>query len=151
MQRAVSDSDIIIHLAKLNELILIKELFGCAHIPEYVESEMVRYQYDETGVIEEAIREGILKVHETNESRAKELAKRYGIHIGEGHVKELAEKLNAGLFLSNEKKVHIAAKIEGFSVTGSIGIILRSATLNYLTADEAAGLLEKLRGDEFSI
>lgn len=151
MQQAVSDSDVIIHLAKLNELILIKELYGCAHIPEYVQSEIVRYQYDEAGMIEEAIQQGILNVHETNESRAKERAKRYGIHIGEGHVKELAEKLNAGIFLSNEKKVRVAAKIEGFSVTGSIGVILRSVTLNYLTAEEAVKLLEKLRGDEFRI
>ncbi|MDP2841438.1 MAG: hypothetical protein Q8O17_04085 [Candidatus Methanoperedens sp.] len=101
MQRAVSDSDVIIHLAKLNELILIKKLYGCAHIPEYVESEIVCYQYDVTGMIEEAIHQGIFKVLETSESRAKELAKRYGIHIGEGHVKELAEKLDAKIFLSN--------------------------------------------------
>lgn len=151
MQRAVSDSDVIIHLAKLNVLVLIKELYGCAHIPEYVESEIVRYQHDDTGVIEEAIRLGILKVHETSERRAKGLAKRYGIHIGEGHVKELAENLDANIFLSNEKKVRIAAKMEGFPVAGSIGIILRSVTLKYLTVEEAAGLLEKLRGDEFRI
>src|SRR3990170_1137933 len=94
---------------------------------------------------------GKLKVHETRESRAKGLAKRYGIHIGEGHVKELAEKLNARIFLSNERKVRIAAKMEGFSVAGSIGIILRSVTLKYLTEEEAAGLLEKLGGDEFRI
>lgn len=123
MQLAVSDSDVIIHLAKLNELRLI----------------------------EEAIRLGILTVHETSESKAKGLAKRYGIHIGEGHVKELAEKLDASIFLSNEKKVRIAAKMEGFPVAGSIGIILRSMNLKYLTAEEAAGLLEKLRGDEFRI
>lgn len=41
MQRAVSDSDVIIHLAKLNELTLIRELYGCAYIPEYVEFEIV--------------------------------------------------------------------------------------------------------------
>src|SRR3989337_2590267 len=107
----VSDSDVIIHLAKLNELILIKELYGCAHIPEYVESEIVHHQHDDTGVIEDAIHLGILKVHKTRESRAKGLAKRYGIHIGEGHVKELAEKLDARIFLSNERKVRIAAKM----------------------------------------
>ncbi|GFO98224.1 uncharacterized protein ig2599ANME_2447 [groundwater metagenome] len=151
MQLAVSDSDVIIHLAKLNELTLIKELYGCAHIPEYVKSEMVRYQYAEADLIEEAVGQEILKVHETSDRGAKELAKRYGIHIGEGHVKELAEKLNAGIFLSNEKKVRIAAKIEGFTVAGTIGVILRSVTQNLLTVKEAVGLLEKLRGEEFRI
>ena len=32
MQRVVSDADVIIQLAKLNELNLIKELYECAHI-----------------------------------------------------------------------------------------------------------------------
>ncbi len=82
MQRAVIDSDVIIHLAKLNELTLIRELYGCAYIPEYVEFEIVRYQYDEANLINEAIHQEILKVHKTSENRAKELAKKYGIHVG---------------------------------------------------------------------
>jgi predicted nucleic acid-binding protein len=64
----VSDSDVIIHLAKLNELTLISELYGGAYIPEYVESEMVNYQYDEAGLIKDAIQQGILKVHKAIDS-----------------------------------------------------------------------------------
>jgi predicted nucleic acid-binding protein len=151
MQPAVSDSDVIIHLAKLNELPLIKELYGCANIPEYVKSEIVRYKYKEAELIEVAIDQGILKVHKTSDMGAKKLAKRYGIHTGEGHVKVLAEKMKAGIFLSNEKKVRIAAKTEGFIVDGSIGVILRSVTQNLLTMKEATGLLEEVRGEEFRI
>lgn len=151
MQRAVSDSDVIIHLAKLNELTLIRELYGCAYIPEYVEFEIVRYQYDEANLINEAIHQEILKVHKTSESRAKELAKKYGIHVGEGHVKELAEKMKVKIFLSNEKKVRAAARIEGFTVAGTVGVILRGVTENFLRVEEAVGLLEKLRGEEFRI
>ena len=125
MQRAVSDSDVIIHLAKLNELNLIKELYECAHIPRYVELEMVRCQYDEVGIIEEAVRHGVLKVYETDDSKARSIAERHGIHIGEAHVKVLAEELHAEIFLSNERKVRIVAKSEGFSVVGTIGIVLR--------------------------
>ncbi|CAG0988399.1 hypothetical protein FLAV_02165 [Flavobacteriales bacterium] len=151
MQPAVSDSDVIIHLAKLNELRLIKELYGCSNIPEYVRSEIVHYQYNETGLIEEAIEQKILKVHKTRDKRAREIAKRYGIHIGEGHVKELAERLKAEIFLSNEKKVRNAAKTEGFIVVGTIGVILRSVTQNLLIAKEAIRLLEELKGEEFRI
>ncbi len=151
MQPVVSDSDVIIHLAKLNELRLIKELYRCANISEYVRSEIVRYQYNETDLIEGAIDQGILKVHKTGDKRARELAKRYSIHTGEGHVKELAERLKAGIFLSNEKKVRVAAKIEGFAVVGTIGVILSSVTKNLLTAKEAIGLLEELKGEEFRI
>ena len=42
--------------------------------------------------------------------RVKDIVKEYNIHIGEGHVKGLAEKLNARIFLSNERKVRLVAK-----------------------------------------
>ncbi len=151
MRPAVSDSDVIIHLAKLNELTLIKKLYGCANIPEYVASEIVHYQYKEAELIEVAIDQGILKVHKTSDIGAKKLAKRYGIHAGEGHVKELAEKLKAEIFLSNEKKVRIAAKTEGFTVVGTIGVILRSTTQDLLTVNETKELFERLKGEDFRI
>jgi len=77
MQRVVSDSDVLIHLAKLNELILIKKLYGGAYIPRYGELEMRRYQYDEIGIIEDVIQQGILKVYETDDSIASSIAKEY--------------------------------------------------------------------------
>jgi hypothetical protein len=64
-----------------------------------------RYQYDEVSIIEEAVRHGILNVYETDDGKARSIAGRYGIHIGEAHVKELAEELHAEIFLSNERKV----------------------------------------------
>jgi len=151
MQRVVSDSDVIIHLAKLNKLDLIRELYECAHIPRYVELEMVRYQYDEVGIIEEAVRHGVLNVYETDDSKARSIAGRYGIHIGEAHVKELAEELHAEIFLSNERKVRIAAKKEGFFVAGTVGVILRGMNQGCLTKEEAIKLLNKLKTSEFRI
>jgi predicted nucleic acid-binding protein len=151
MQRVVSDSDLIIHLAKLNKLDLIRELYEYAHIPRYVELEMVRYQYDEVGIIEEAVRHGVLKVYETDDSKARSIAGRYGIHIGEAHVKGLAEELHAEIFLSNERKVRIAAKEEGFFVAGTVGVILRGANQGCLTKEEAIRLLNKLKTSGFRI
>jgi predicted nucleic acid-binding protein len=151
MQRVVSDSDVIIHLAKLNKLDLIRELYECAQIPRYVELEMVRYQYDEVGIIEEAVRHGVLKVYETGDSKARSIAGRYGIHIGEAHVKVLAEELHAEIFLSNERRVRIAAKEEGFFVAGTVGVILRGMNQGCLTKEEAIKLLNKLKASEFRI
>ncbi|MGB3457784.1 MAG: DUF3368 domain-containing protein [Halobacteriota archaeon] len=151
MQRVVSDADVIIQLAKLNELNLIKELYECAHIPRYVELEMVRCQYEEVGIIEEAVRHGVLKVYETDDSKARSIAERHGIHIGEAHVKGLAEELHIKIFLSNERKVRIAAKGEGFFVAGTIGIILRGMNQGCLTKGRAIKLLNKLKAREFRI
>ena len=151
MQRVVSDSDVIIHLAKLKKLDLIRELYECAQIPRYVELEMVRYQYDEVGIIEEAVRHVVLKVYETDDSKARSIAGRYGIHIGEAHVKVLAEELHAEIFLSNERRVRIAAKEERFFVAGTVGIILRGMNQGCLTKEEAIKLLNKLKASGFRI
>ncbi|MCL0088693.1 hypothetical protein M1N87_02640 [Dehalococcoidia bacterium] len=151
MQRVVSDSDVIIHLAKLNKLELIRELYEYAHIPKYVELELVRYQYDEVGIIEEAVCHGVLKVYETDNSKARSIAGRYGIHVGESHVKALAEELHANLFLSNERKVRIAAKEEGFQVAGTVGVILRGVSQGCLTKEDGIKLLNKLKASGFRI
>ncbi|MGB7533868.1 MAG: DUF3368 domain-containing protein [Halobacteriota archaeon] len=149
--RVVSDADVIIHLAKLNELILIRKPYECAHIPRYVELELVRYQHDETRIIEDAVRQKILKVYETDDSRARSIAERYNIHIGEAHVKVLAEEIRADIFFSNEKKVRIVAKKEGFSVVGTIGVILKGMHQGYLTEEDTLKLLNKLKASEFRI
>lgn len=151
MHPVVSDSDVIIHLAKLNELKLLNELFGYVNIPRYVESEIVHDQNNEVIVIKEAINKGILNVHNTDERKAIKIAKRHGIHIGESHVKELAERVKAKVFLSNEKKVRIAAKSEGFTAVGTIGVILCGVTKNILTKEDAIGLLYILKTKEFRV
>jgi predicted nucleic acid-binding protein len=151
MQRVVSDSDVIIHLAKLNELNIIRELYMCVHIPRYIELEMVRYQYDEVPIIEKTVRQGVLRVYETEDSKARSIAGRYRIHIGEAHVKVLAEELHAEIFLSNERKVRIVAKSEGFSVVGTIGIVLRGVNHGYFTKEHAQEMLKNLKASDFRI
>jgi len=149
--RVVSDSDVVIHLAKLNKLSLIREIYGHIFIPKYVEKEIINWQYDEVDVIKSAICEDVLRVRETNEERANMISEKYRIHKGEAHAKELAERLSANTFLSNERKVRIVAKKEGFSVAGTIGLILRGVVKNYITKNEATKLLNRLKTSEFRV
>jgi uncharacterized protein len=119
----VSDADVIIHLSKLRKLSLLRLLYSEIAIPKYVETEI-------TGKANEDIKVALgsfLRVHPTSSENADKIAKRHGIHTGEAHVKALGEKLDAQLFLSNERKVRLAAKEEGFKVAGTIGIILKAA------------------------
>ncbi len=73
------------------------------------------------------------------------------IHIGEAHVKVLGEELHAEIFLSNERRVRIAAKEEGFFVAGTVGVILRGMNQGCLTKEEAIKLLNKLKASGFRI
>lgn len=147
----VSDSDVIIHLAKLDKLDLLEELYGEVGIPRYIKGEIVSCQYSEVEVIKDAINRGSLKVYETDKNKAKDIVKRHGIHIGEAHVKELGANLHAGIFLSNERKVRLAAVAENFTVVGTIGTILRATNQGFLSGEKAVKLVKKLKASEFRI
>ncbi|MBI4823188.1 MAG: DUF3368 domain-containing protein [Nitrospirae bacterium] len=144
---AVSDADVIIHLSKLNKLSLLQSLYTEIAIPEYIKLEILSKDNPE---IQEAIN-SFIKVLETSKDKAEAIARKHGIHFGEGHVKALGEKLKASLFLSNERKVRKAAKEEGFVVTGTIGIILRSVKEGLIDKPEAVSLLGKMKAQDFRI
>lgn len=59
--------------------------------------------------------------------------------------------MKATLFLSNERKVRIAAKEEGFMVAGTIGVILKAVKKGLLDRTEALSLLERMKSEDFRI
>jgi predicted nucleic acid-binding protein len=143
----VSDADVIIHLSKLDKLSLLLSLYTEVAIPEYIKSEILNKNNQE---IQKAI-DSFLKVFVTSKDKAEDIARKYGIHIGEGHVKALGEELKASLFLSNERKVKRAAKEERFVVAGTIGIILKSVKDGLIDKAEARSLFERMRTKDFRI
>ncbi len=145
--RVVSDADILIHLSKLGKLSLLQSLYTEVAIPEYIKSEILGK--DDKNILK-AI-DSFLKVFVISKDKPAKIAKRHGIHVGEGHVKALGEYLKASLFLSNERKVRQAAKEEGFTVVGTIGIILKAAKSGLVDKSEAISLLEKMKAEDFRI
>lgn len=143
----VSDADVLIHLSKLEKLSLLKLLYNEVAIPEYVKTEILRKDHKE---LQKAFN-SFLRTYQTSGEKAEEIAKNHGIHTGEAHVKTLGERLNATLFLSNERKVRKAAKSEGFIVVGTIGIILKSLKTGIIEKSEAVALLEKMKAEDFRI
>ncbi len=145
--RVVSDADVIIHLSKLEKLSLLQSLYNEVAVPEYVKSEIL---IKEDAAIQRAFN-SFLKVFAISKTKAAVIAKEHNIHIGEAHVKLLGEELKATLFLSNERKVRKAAKEEGFTVVGTIGIILKAVKNELIDMPEAISLLEKMKAQDFRI
>ena len=143
----VSDADVIIHLSTLKKLSLLQSLYTEVSIPEYVKSEITSKNNPD---IQKALN-SFLKVFRTAKDKAGDIAQKHGIHIGEAHVKALGEELKAHFFLSNERKVRKAAKEEGFSVVGTIGVILKAVKNSLIDMSEAESLLEKMKAEEFRI
>jgi len=143
----VSDADVIIHLSKLRKLFLLRLLYSEISIPKFVETEISARANED---IKDALG-SFIKVHLTSVEEAEEIAKRHGIHMGEAHVKALGEQLEAQLFLSNERKVRLAAKEEGFKVAGTICIILKAAKGGKIERAEARAILENMKAEDFRI
>lgn len=145
--RVVSDADVLIHLLKLEKLSLLQSLYREVAIPEHVKLELL---IKENAELQKAFN-SFLKVFATSKGKAEDIVRRHNIHIGEAHVKALGEELKATLFLSNEKKVRKAAKEEGFTVAGTIGIILKAVKGGLIDNAEAMSLLEKMKAEDFRI
>ena len=143
----VSDADVLIHLSKLEKLSILKALYKEVAVPKHVKSEVL---VREDTKLQNAFN-SFLKVSATSWDKAEKIAKKHHIHTGEAHVKVLGEELRATVFLSNEKKVRKAAKEEGFTVCGTIGIILRAVKKELIDKSEAEALFEKMKAKDFRI
>lgn len=143
----VSDADVIIQLSKLGRLYLLRRLYNKIAIPEYVKCEILQKEcYD----IQRAIG-SYLTVYRSSNERAIYFADKYGIHIGEAHVKVLGDFLKSNLMLSNERKLRKIARQEGFNVAGTIGIILKAYRTHLINRDDILLTLDRMKDDEFWI
>ena len=131
MRSAVSDSDILIHFAKLRQLPLLKQLYKAILIPSVVYREVVeegmREGREDAGLVKSAIDEKWITVErDVEEELAATVAARHKIHIGQGYVIALALQKNVKTALINESKVRKAARSEALNIVGTIGIILKA-------------------------
>ncbi|MDP3297154.1 MAG: DUF3368 domain-containing protein [Thermodesulfovibrionia bacterium] len=140
--RVVNDSDVIIHLSKLEKLSLFHSLYKEVAIPEHIKLEILIKKNIE---LQKAFN-SFLKVFATSKDKAGDIAKKHNIH-----VKVLGEELKATLFLSNERRVRKAATEEGFIVSGTIGIILKAVKNGLIAKSEAVSLMEKMKAQDFRI
>lgn len=141
----VSNAGPLIHLAKINKLHLLRELFGMVIVPRAVKEEVVD-RGRETGAadafaIEEELKKGWIKVHEHKGS--EEIANRAGIEVGEAAAILLAKKINAPVLL-DDAAARAFASAFGVEVAGSVAVILKSVKCNKISNTEALDALDEL-------
>ncbi|MCW5200324.1 hypothetical protein VU07_00690 [Desulfobulbus sp. F4] len=124
MKVVISDSTVLIGLAKIGKIDLLRELFQEIYVPEAVFREVTQDGWLKPGA--EAVRKApwILR---------KEVSDRIQVHFlmtvleeGEAEVLVLAKELQADLILLDEEKARKSAVLAGFSVMGVIGILIAS-------------------------
>jgi len=146
VKSAVSNSGPLIHLAKAGLLHLIK-LYDVV-IPREVKREVVdvgkERGYSDAFLVEEAIKDGWIKVIEVNVNRKfAEIAKLAGLHEAEICVVYYAYK-NKVVALLDEDPARVFARGLGVNVKGSLGLLIEGLKEGLITYQEALKGLDKL-------
>lgn len=131
----VSNSTILIFLAKIDKLFLLKELFKKILIPEEVEKEVVKEgkkrNYIDAIEVEKAINEKWIIVEKIN---IDPMLKDIGIDKGEAEAITLAKKKNLPILLDQTHARH-AAKLLELKPRGTIYVLLRALKKGFISYD----------------
>ena len=142
----VSNSGPLIHLAKIDKLILLKGLFGEVIIPLQVKMEVVDAGKEE-GMADAFLIEGEIEngwiIIDGNITDFEDIARNVGIDEGGAAAIMLARKMKKPILLDDLAARRFAIGL-GLEVVGSIGVLLKCRKLKIILNREALDCLEKL-------
>jgi predicted nucleic acid-binding protein len=149
MDQIVSNSTPLIYLAKVNRLILLKELIENTIIPEAVYSEVVvrgkELGKSDASLVDRAVDEGWITV----QSVKKHLRSEIVLHPGEMDVISLAKEINTEIVLVDDIKARVACELAGLSPRGTLWLLLRAIRDGILDFDLFLGVLEGMTRSGF--
>ncbi|MBU1205788.1 MAG: DUF3368 domain-containing protein [Proteobacteria bacterium] len=124
MQKVVSNSSPIIHLAKIGKLSLLREYFNTIMVPESVFKECVAEGKDRKEV--EAIKKAEwIRVAEVQDKKLVKLLQS-SLDNGESEAIALSLESGADLILLDDSDAREKARIYGLTVAGTLGVLLRA-------------------------
>ncbi|HEY9206006.1 MAG TPA: hypothetical protein VIO58_08795 [Candidatus Methanoperedens sp.] len=140
----VSNSTVLIYLAKIGKLSLLKELFREVSIPEEVFTEVVirgkEQEHPDAFIVEKAVKDGWIYVKHIE---AVEVLENFGIDPGEAQAISLARSLDVPVLL-DQTHARNAAKALGLRPRGTLFILLAALRKKLLTYEDYQNSLEDL-------
>lgn len=140
----VSNSTVLIYMAKIGKLNLLKRTFTDVLIPVEVFNEVVvngkEQQHFDAFLVEGAIEEGWIKVKKIEINK---ILIDFGIYMGEAEAISLAKSLGLPILL-DQTHARIAAKALGLKPQGTIFVLLAAFQKKYITSEEYRDALEEL-------
>ncbi|KXA99978.1 hypothetical protein AKJ47_00085 [candidate division MSBL1 archaeon SCGC-AAA261G05] len=145
MSEVVSDSTVLIFLAKLNKLPLLKMIYPKVLIPEKVHDEVVgkgRRKGERNAIIvRNAIKEGWIEVRETE---TREDVNEFKLGRGESEALSLSKNLNHEEILVDDESARDAARFLGVKPRGTLFFLAEGLRKSKIDFDEYLKSLEKL-------
>jgi predicted nucleic acid-binding protein len=139
----VSNATPLISLSLINQLGLLKALYGQVYIPPAVCEEVVTKGKGRPGAQEVAQADWIVVREVPEVARGTVQPRPAALHAGEVETMELALWLQAELVILDERLARKIAKTQGLNIVGTVGI-LKHARDRGLLAD-LKGALDELR------
>ncbi len=157
MDSAASDSDVLIHLAKLSLLGLLKDQFDHVFITPTVFDETVTQELvarkEDAKILEKFLVTPFVHVINSKQRLIEQVIKKYNLHPGEASVLALGKERGITYCLTNEARVRSVAKKEGFKVVGTHGLLIRSYSTGKMSKEDLLQILQSIqtRAVEFRI
>jgi predicted nucleic acid-binding protein len=141
----VSNSTILIGLARINKLDLLKKLFSKVYIPDAVFNELTQVEKADASEIKKAS----YLIQKTPKD-TKEVSLLLGnLDRSEAEVLALSKELNADLVLIDEEKARKVVVLAGFEVMGLMGVLLTGKRKGLLKSIKP--LIEELKKKKFRV
>jgi len=126
----VSNSTVLIGLAKIGKLDLLRKIFSKIYIPQEVFIELVEKGKRKPG--SEKIKNARWIESKSVKDRTQVNLLLASLEKGEAEVLCLAKELKAGLILLDEEKARKSAVLAGFTVMGTVGLLLLAKDLGHI-------------------
>jgi predicted nucleic acid-binding protein len=153
----VSDSGPLIHLAQINRLQILQQLFGAVQVTPSVKKEVVnegiRRKCPDAEIVGNAFQDGWLKVEALSAPTLKQAAKLSdgeGISPADAEVILLSLKKKA-LFLSDDIALAMIAQMYGLKTWGTWNLLLEALSNNLITITELGEAMEELGKRKFKL
>lgn len=132
MRKIISNASPLIALSNIGQLELLNKLFQKVIIPKAVYQEVVDEGRDRPGTVE--VKKAVNKWIEVKEVKNLDEVKtlRALLDYGEAEVIVLAQEIKADLLILDNKEPRIFAKHLGFSLIGTIGVLILAYEKGFL-------------------
>jgi predicted nucleic acid-binding protein len=145
--KIVSDSTVLIGLAKIKKTDLLRDIFHKIYIPEAVFREVAEEGNRRAGA--KSVREATWIVKKTIADYTQVNLLMTVLEKGEAEVLVLAKEMQADLVLLDEEKARKSAVRAGFNVMGLIGILIVAKRLGFIRDIRTS--IETLQKEKFRL
>jgi len=147
----VSDTTVLISLAKTGFLWVLEKLWPSVIIPAAVRNEVLR-GIPGSKEVTEAFGSGWLSVKEVRDQRLARIMQQSILRgRGECECVVLAVEIGAAAILTDDKKARRIAKESGIEVVGTLGLLVHAVSESVLTREEALEAVQKLQETNFRL